>query len=246
MPTVYSPMFLDCLSRIGTGWSAHTTWICPHAWSNRGARSIEIYRRHIHIPNRHNQMCADCVSGICHPISQSFSMLRESNDVRDCLWCKVQGRHSCQPSRFLRDSPEFNSMSRLPDPASFCPGFKECPIKMNDSMFCSYFCSCNQKQRSVKPFDSQRFECGMIIGYLCMVINQQVPSWSGLKPINTTEHCLLSISNIRPNLKGLADRSRSRTYAVPNQLCAEPTGSNRDCATVSKLRGLRSHQRIGF
>ena len=111
--------------------------------------------------------------------------------------------HSCQPSRFLRDSPEFNSMSRLPDPASFCPGFKECPIKMNDSMFCSYFCSCNQKQRSVKPFDSQRFECGMIIGYLCMVINQQVPSWSGLKPINTTEHCLLSISNIRPNLKGL-------------------------------------------
>ena len=95
--------------------------------------------------------------------------------------------HSCQPSRFLRDSPEFNSMSRLPDPASFCPGLKECPIKMNDSMFCSYFCSCNQKQRSVKPFDSQRFECGMIIGYLCMVINQQVPSWSGLKPINRSE-----------------------------------------------------------
>ena len=86
---------------------------------------------------------------------------------------------------FLRDSPAFNSLSRLPDPASFCPGFEECPIKMNDSMFCSYFCSCNQKQRSVKPFDSQRFECGMIIGYLCMVINQQVPSWSGLKPINT-------------------------------------------------------------
>ena len=94
--------------------------------------------------------------------------------------------HSCQPSRFLRDSPEFNSLSRLPDPASFCPGFKKCPIKMNDSMFCSYFCSCNQKQRSVKPFDSQRFECGMIIGYLCMVINQPVPSWSGLKPILLT------------------------------------------------------------
>ena len=49
----------------------------------------------------------------------------------------------------------------------------------------SSFCWCNQKQRAVKPFDSQRFECGMIIGYFCMVINQQFPSWSGLKPINT-------------------------------------------------------------
>ena len=152
--------------------------------------------------------------------------------------------HSCQPSRFLRDSPEFNSLSRLPDPASFCPGFEECPIKMNDSMFCSYFCSYNQKQKSVKlkPFDSQRFECGMIIGYLCVVINQQVPSWSGLKPINTVYFPFPTSGPIWKAWQTV----HGLVYAVPNQLCAEPTGSNRDCATVSKLRGLRSHQRIVF
>ena len=114
------------------------------------------------------QVMACCLTAPSHYLNQCWFI---TSKVINTFAIHV---HSCQPSRFLRDSPEFNSLSRLPDPASFCPGFKECPIKMNDSVFCSYFCSCNQKQRSVKPFDSQRFECGMIIGYLCMVINLQV------------------------------------------------------------------------
>ena len=106
----------------------------------------------------------------------------------------------------------------------------------------SSFCWCNQKQRAVKPFDSQRFECGMIIGYFCMVINQQFPSWSGLKPINTVYFPFPTSGPIWKAWQTV----HGLVYAVPNQLCAEPTGSNRDCATVSKLRGLRSHQHIGF
>ena len=137
-------------------------------------------------------------------------------------------KHSCQPSRFLRDSPEFNSLSRLPDPASFCPGFEECPIKMNDSMFCSYFCSYNQKQRSVKlkPFDSQRFECGMIIGYLCVVINQQVPSWSGLKGQLTlfTFHFQHPAQFERP--------SRSRIRCAESTLCRANREESRLCNSL--------------
>ena len=82
-------------------------------------------------------------------------------------------QHSCEPSHFLRESPEFNS---VPTARFFCTGISECSIKMNGSISCSYLCSCNQKQMSDQSLDTPRLECGMIISYFCIVFNSVWPS----------------------------------------------------------------------